>query len=297
MEKAIVIDGNSLVYRMFYATYSLSEYSVKNNTTPVNALKLFIKTMFDLLKNNYKYALVAFDHGKKTFRHNEYEDYKSGRKPMPNELLIQLPLIKEALEYLGISVMSKEMIEADDLIGSFAHIMNKNKINVDIFSSDKDMLQLVNEYTNVNLLKTGISSIQIHTLANFKSLNNNLNPDQIVDLKAIVGDKSDHLLGIKGIGLKTCIKLLLKYNHLENIYNNINEINNSYKQKFIDYKDDAYMCKKLAQINIDLFNDINDLDVFLIKEQNLNKLYEMVKKYNINGLDKYFNNNLQLKIL
>lgn len=292
MKKAIVIDGNSLVYRMFYATFSLAEYSINHNQQPVNALKLMIDTVFRLLKNNYTYGLVAFDHGKKTLRHDVYEEYKSGRKKMPDELVSQLPLIKEALEYMGMNIISQEGIEADDFIGSFAKLMSKNDIHVDIYSSDKDMLQLVDENIFVNIIKTGLSDIVINTISNFANLNYGLNPNQIVDYKGIVGDSSDNLPGVKGIGLKTCIKLLEKYNNLENIYENLNDLTPVNRQKFLDSRDSAFMCKKLATIDTSLFDNEN-INNFLFKKKNLSLLKSMIKKYNINGLDKYLDNEVE----
>lgn len=289
MKRALVVDGNSLVYRMFYATYSLAEYSVKHNLQPVNALKLMIDTMFRLLKNNYTYCLVAFDHGKRTIRHEVYEDYKSGRKKMPNELVSQLPLIKKALEYMGINIISKEGIEADDFVGSFSKLMSNNDIKVDIYSSDKDMLQLVDKNVNVNILKSGLSDVIVHTLSNFAELNYGLNPNQIIDYKGIVGDSSDNLPGVKGIGLKTCVKLLQKYSTLENIYSHLDELTPVNQQKFITSKDNAFMSKQIATIDTNLF--INEsLDNFLFKQTNYTSLLSMIKKYNINGLDKYFIN-------
>lgn len=296
MDKAIVIDGNSLVYRMFYATYSLAEYSIQHNQQPVNALKLMIDTTFRLLKNNYKYCLVAFDYGKKTLRHDVYEEYKSGRKKMPEELVSQLPLIKEALMHMGINIISQEGIEADDFIGSFAKLMSKNNIEVDIYSSDKDMLQLVDENIHVNIIKTGLSDIVVHTLANFANLNHGLTPKQIVDYKGIVGDSSDNLPGVKGIGLKTCIKLLDKYQTLENIYENISDLTLVNQQKFLNSKESAFMCKKLATIDTNLFLNKNITD-FTFKPTNYSALKAMIKKFNINGLDKYLENaNEQFKL-
>ncbi len=296
MKKAIVIDGNSLIYRMFYATYSLAEYSVQHNLQPVNALKLMIETMFRLLKNNYSYCLVAFDHGKRTIRHDIFEQYKSGRKKMPPELISQIPLIKEAIGYMGVNIISQEGIEADDFIGSFAKLMSKNNIHVDIYSSDKDMLQLVDENINVNILKTGLTNQVIYSLSNFADLYYGLKPCQVIDFKGIVGDKSDNIPGVKGIGLKTCINLLTKYEYLENIYDNINELSDSVRSKFLEYKDVAFMSKKIATIDTNIFIN-NSVDEFIFKSSNYSQLNQMIKKYNINGLDKYFKNiNEQIKL-
>lgn len=285
--RAVVIDGNSLTYRMFYATYNLATYAIEHNFQPVNALKLMIETCFKIKENgNYDYCLVAFDHGKKTFRHETYSDYKAGRKSMPLELVSQMPLIQEALKLMGFNVTSKEGIEADDLIGSFCKIMNNASVTVDVFSSDKDMLQLVNNLTSVNLIKSGLSDIQINNLSNFAELNYGLEPKQIPDFKGIVGDSSDNLNGVKGIGIKTGVKLLLKYNSLEEVYNHLDDLTPVNKKKFMDSKEDAYMCKDLATINKEQFDNFN-ISNFLFKPQQNSLLKQMLNKYKINGLNKY----------
>lgn len=273
---------------MFYATYKLAQYAVENNLVPVNALKLMMETCFKIKKTgNYDYCLIAFDYGKKTFRHETFEDYKAGRKSMPLELVSQMPLIQESLKLMGYNVLSKEGIEADDLIGSFCKLMDEDEVNVDIYSSDKDMLQLVNQFNSVHLIKSGLTDIQINTLANFAELNYGLTPSQIPDFKGIVGDSSDNLSGVKGIGLKTGVKLLTKYQTLENIYTHLDELTPVNQNKFKEYEKNAYMCKQLATI------DCHELDTYQVHDfafqpTNLRQLYQMVKQYKISGLDKYF---------
>ena len=140
-KKAIVIDGNSLIYRSFYATFKQLEYYKQHNFTPANAIKLVGFIVYKLLEEQeYDYALFALDHGKKTFRNDEFDDYKAGRKPMPEDLVCQLPEISNFVKSLGMKVMSIPGIEADDIIGSYSKIMNANGIEVTIFTSDRDML-------------------------------------------------------------------------------------------------------------------------------------------------------------
>jgi DNA polymerase-1 len=209
MKKALVIDGNSMVYRMFYASLNQLEYYKARNLQPANAIKLFLLVLLKILtQTKYDYALVAFDHQKKTLRHNEFAEYKAGRKPMPEDLFVQLPVLKELIEDLGVHVLSMEGIEADDIIGSYAKKNNKNGVEVDIFSSDKDMLQLVNELTVVNLMKTGISDIRKVSLETFKDNFFGLTPEQVNDFKGIAGDSSDNLMGVKGIGEVSAVNLL-----------------------------------------------------------------------------------------
>jgi DNA polymerase-1 len=252
-KKAIVIDGNSLIYRSYYATLNQLAYYEKHNLPPHNALKLTMLIILKLLtQEQYDYALVAFDHGKKTLRHDTYAEYKAGRKPMPEHLVYQLPLIKQAIEIIGIKQISLEGIEADDIIGWFSGVMNKNNIQVEIFSSDKDLLQLVNERTNVNLFKTGISDIHKVTITNFGEMFHGLSPNQVTDFKGISGDSSDNLSGVSGIGPKTASELIKKFGSLENIYNNLDQLSESQKIKFINNKDNAIMCKQLSTIQSDI---------------------------------------------
>lgn len=297
--KAVVIDGHSLAFRAFYATKKQAEYSLERGLVPVNALKLMVDFCFKILeRSDYEFALVSFDAGHETFRTKIYEGYKSGRSPMPEALKTQLPLIQEALKYIGFHVLSEKEIEADDLIGSFATLMNKSNIEVDIFSSDKDMLQLVNKFTHVNLLKTGLTDILINTNENFEELNSGLRPYQIPDYKGIVGDSSDRLKGINGIGDKTGIKLILEYNNLEGIYENIDKLSKSVKEKFINDKENAFMCKTLATIKTDCFDNknINDFKINPLNELELITLFD---KYQLQGIRKWidkFKNTKQPKL-
>ena len=285
-KKAIVIDGNSLMYRSFYATYKQLEYYKKNNIQPVNALKLMTLIILKLITEKYDYALVAFDHGKKTFRNDKYEEYKAGRKPMPDDLVGQIPLIKEMLIKLGFNVMSLEGIEADDLIGSFCKKMNSLNVHVSVFSSDKDLLQLVNKLTTVNLFQIGVKDLKVYNLANFKDNFYQLEPKQIPEFKAIAGDSSDNLKGVKGIGIKTAINLLIKYGSIENIYRNMHEISQSIATKFNQYREQCFMCKELATLQKNIF-DNTDEKIFLKKLVSFDDFVKLIQKYHFKGFEKY----------
>lgn len=284
MSKAIVIDGNSLVYRTYWATYKMLNYFKENNLTPTNAVNLFTKSVLNLFKNKqYDYAFVAFDHAKQTFRSAMLDKYKANRNPMPDDLRTQLPMIFRILESMGIAFFSKEGYEADDLIGSFCKIMNDTKIDVDVFTSDRDMLQLVNNLTTVNLFKVGVSKVVTYNLSNFSQLYYGLSPKQVIDYKAIVGDGSDNFPGIKGIGPKVATQLLLKYITLDNIYVNLDNLSLKQKQLFVNNKDMAYLCYKIATINNTLFN-IGNLDIFRKKAFNKEKFVSLVNEYKIPSL-------------
>jgi DNA polymerase-1 len=278
MGRALVIDGNSLIYRVFYASFKQLEFYKQHNLQPVNALKLTLLIILKILNNtHYDYGLVAFDAAKKTLRHEELEEYKAGRKPMPEDLVSQLPLIKEAIQELGLVIMSMDGIEADDIIGSYCKNMNQNGIHVDIYSSDKDMLQLVNQNTFVHLFKTGISDIQCVNLENFTEVFHGLTPAQVTDFKGISGDSSDNLVGVKGIGPVTAIKLISAYGTLENILAHLDELSPNIKVKFENDKQHTLLCKKLSTIDQNVLSSFN-IDDFVNKGIDQEKLRSIVQK-------------------
>ncbi|MDR0739580.1 MAG: 5'-3' exonuclease [Mycoplasmataceae bacterium] len=287
-KKALVIDGNSLIYRAFYATMNQLEYYKSNDIPPVNALRLVMLIALKLLnEQEYDYALMAFDHEKKTLRHDVFADYKAGRKPMPTDLYNQLPLIKKAMEIIGIKTMSLPGIEADDIIGSYVALMNQNNVDVEIYTSDKDLLQLVNLQTNVNLFKTGISNITRVTVDNFHSVFFGLQPHQVCDFKGISGDSSDNLAGVKGIGPKTAAELIIKFQSLEGIYANVEQLSISQQAKFNESKSFAIMCKQLSTIQKDVLPNVSIMD-FIKQPLNRDKFINLIKHYHFTGFDKYY---------
>ncbi|MGL4951370.1 MAG: 5'-3' exonuclease [Mycoplasma sp.] len=287
MKKAIAIDGNSMFYRMYYATMKQVEYAIQNNWTPNNAIRLMINQILKFINNGeYDYYFVAFDAGSKTFRHKNLESYKQNRQKTPDELISQMQDCKIALEALGINVLAREGIEADDLVGSFAKIMNDKGVFVDIFTSDKDLLQIVNPLCNVNLMKTGLSVLDIYSEENFREKFFDLTPNQVIDYKSIIGDSSDCLPGVSGVGPKTGVELIKKYGTLSNIYDNLHELSDSQKLKFETSKEIAFQCLELAEILKDQFDDVN-IDEFILKEENESILISVIKKYKLKDLNNY----------
>ncbi|EEH02235.1 DNA polymerase type-A family protein [Ureaplasma urealyticum serovar 2 str. ATCC 27814] len=288
MKKAIVIDGNSLIYRAFHATYKQAEWAVENQLMPTNAIKLVASMIFKILnEDQFSYALIALDASKKTFRAQEYAAYKATRKPMDEKLVVQLPYIKKLFTAMGFHIISQPGIEADDFVGSFSNLMSKSNIDTIIYSTDRDMLQLINPNTKLKLLKTGTSIVQEINLANFALLNNGLLPKQIIDYKGLVGDSSDNLVGVKGIGPKTAINLILKYTNLENIYANLEEITPSVKNKLIEHEKMAFLSKKLATIQTDLLLD-ETLENFILKPYNIQELDTLFESLKINNMHNYY---------
>ena len=287
-KKAIVIDGNSLLYRAFYATYNQLEFYKKNNLKPLNALKLMLQIFFKLLYlEKYDYAVIAYDHKDKTFRDDIFDDYKKNRKKTPEELIEQIPLVHEISKLFGFQFECVSGIEADDVVGSASKILSKNEVKVDVYTSDKDILQLVDENINVVLFKKGISETLINTIDNFKNLNEGLMPNQIAEFKGLAGDASDNFIGVRGIGKKTAIDLLMEFKNIDGIYKNIDKIKSkSTQDKLVKDKENAFMFRDLATIDINYFDDKN-IDYFRIKNIELEELKKIIKKYNFNGFDKY----------
>lgn len=242
MENFFIIDGNSLINRAFYALPLLSnsegEYS--------NAVYGFCNILTKLvLENKVDNLVCTFDLKAKTFRHNMYSEYKANRKGMPEELLSQMPILKEMLRIMGIKILEKEGYEADDIIGTLSK--NPNTKNY-IITGDRDSLQLISNNCEVWLTKKGISEIEKIDLDALKN-KLGLEPYQIIELKALMGDASDNIPGVKGIGEKTALSLLYKYQNVDNLYEHIEEITGKLKEKLIEGKEMCFLSKTLATID------------------------------------------------
>jgi len=210
MKKLILIDGNSMIFKAYYATaYALKgKTMIAANGQPTNALRAMAYMVLRLIEERRPDCLlVAFDAGAKTFRHQKMAAYKAGRAQAPQDLKAQFPLVKEFLKLYGVPTYQLVDYEADDIIGTLAAKANKAQYQVEIFSSDKDLLQLVNPKTKVFLTHKGVSQLEEINFANFYQ-KYQFHPHQAVDIKALVGDSSDNLPGIPGIGPKTAVKLI-----------------------------------------------------------------------------------------
>lgn len=244
MEKFIIIDGNSLANRAFYAM----PYLTNSKKQPSGAVFGFANLLIKLIcEQKPKYLAVAFDHARKTFRNNIYEDYKGGRKETPPELLSQFPVIKQMLDILGIKTFELAGIEADDIIGTLAKHSDCQNILV---SGDRDLLQLIDDHSQVWLTKKGVTEIEKYDEAAL--LNKyGLKPAGIVDLKSLMGDASDNIPGVAGVGEKTALSLLAQYETLDGVYLNLNNIKGKLKEKLEFGKESAYMSHQLATIKTD----------------------------------------------
>ena len=245
MDKIVLVDGNNLLFRSYYATAYSGNFMNNSKGFPTNGLYGLVNMLNKIIKEeNPKYMLVAFDKGK-TFRHEEFKEYKEGRIKMPEDLGKQFVVAKELLPKMGIKCLEVDNYEADDIIGTYSKIISDTNNKGLIVSSDKDLLQLINKNNTVKLLK----SHDYLMMDENEFINTyGLTPDKMIDLKGLMGDPSDNIPGVKGIGEKTALKLLQKYGSIEGLYENIDDISGSTKDKLVDGKNSAFMSKKIATI-------------------------------------------------
>ena len=272
----VIIDGNSLINRAFYALPLLTNDKGEYSNAVYGFCNMLIKMITDKKPDH---IVVAFDYGKKNFRHKLYEEYKGTRKATPDELRGQFAILKNILNQMNITYIEKEGIEADDIIGTLSKKFDGKKF---LLSGDRDLLQLIDENTSVWLTKKGISDIEEININNIVE-KFELTAPQIIDFKALSGDASDNIPGVKGIGEKTAKSLLHEYTTLENIYNNIDNLKGSTKQKLLDNKDMAFLSKQLATIEtnaeLKISEDKCSYDFPFNKE-----VYLLCKQYNFNSL-------------
>lgn len=242
--KLVLIDGNSLINRAFYALPPLTDREGR----PTNAVYGFVNIVIKIINEIApKYMAVCFDVSYPTFRHLMYEGYKANRKRMPEELASQMPILKEVLGGMGIACVEKKGLEADDLIGCLA---KGSDVPVAIITGDKDSLQLIDDKITVLLTKKGISETAEINMNNIVT-EYGVSADRVVDLKSLMGDSSDNIPGVAGVGEKTAVKLISEYGSLDGVYNNIDKVAGKLKDKLTDGKESAYMSYELATIKCD----------------------------------------------
>lgn len=244
-EKLLLIDGNSLAYRAFYALPILTN----RKGVPTNATYGFAMMLQSVIeKEQPTHILVAWDKGKSTFRHQQYEDYKGGRQKTPPELSEQFPYLRDLIEAYNMKQFEIEQYEADDIIGTMSVIAEKENMDVVIISGDKDLTQLATAHTTVYITRRGIKEMDEYTPETIRE-KYDLTPAQIIDMKGLMGDTSDNIPGVPGIGEKTALKLLHQYETMEGVYDHLEEMTaKKMKQNLIDYKDQAFMSKYLVTI-------------------------------------------------
>ncbi len=279
MKKVVLVDGNNLLFRSYYATAYSGNFMKNSKGFPTNALYGFVN-MINKIINDEKpeYMLVAFDKGK-TFRHDKYEDYKAGRIEMPNELKQQFPVAKEILTNLGIKWFEIENYEADDIVGTLAKMIDESDDYKGlIVSSDKDLLQLITDKVVMKMLKTK-DYVMMTKETFFETYG--LTPEKMIDIKALQGDSSDNIPGVKGIGEKTALKLLQDYGSLEGVYDNIAYIKGAAATKLINGREKAFESKDLVTIykEVPLGFGIEDTALTGGNLEALKKMYENLEFY------------------
>lgn len=281
MKRVILVDGNNLMFRSYYATAYSGNIMRNSKGFPTNALYGFVN-MINKIINEEKpeFIAVAFDIGK-NFRKEKYDFYKEGRQATPDDLIKQMPIARDILKAMGIKYLELAPYEADDIIGTLAKMADLDpEYDATIISSDRDLLQLISNVVDVKLLKQ--SGYIKYNPETFKA-DYGIDPLKIIDLKALAGDASDNIPGVKGIGEKTALKLLQEYNSLEGIYENIDKITGKTQEKLINDKENAFMSKDIATIYRDVPLNINFLDIKYLGEnaEQLGKIYENLEFYSL----------------
>lgn len=278
MDKLFIIDGNSIANRAFYALPFLSNHLGQ----PSGAIFGFANILIKLItQTKPTHIVVAFDHARKTFRNDLYAEYKMQRKPSPPELIEQLPVIKQMLQTMKVNIYESAGIEADDIIGSICKQYKGEKF---ILSGDRDLLQLIDDSTFVWLTKKGVSEVDKVDRIRLKEMFN-ITPEQIIDLKALMGDKSDNIPGVKGVGEKTAIGLLQEYGSIENVYANIDNIKGKLKETLIENKELAFVSKKLATIKVNCEIDF-DLEKSKLIFPFPRAVFEFFKEWDFSSITK-----------
>ena len=303
MKKIVLVDGNNLLFRSYYATAYTGNIMRNKEGFPTNGVYGFVN-MINKIINEEKpeYMMVAFDIGK-TFRHEKYERYKDGRRETPDDLKVQFPVAKKILTAMGIKYLECAGYEADDIIGTISMWCEKDpEYEALIVSSDKDLLQLISDETVVKLLKT-----KDYIWMDKKTFNDTygFDPIHMIDLKALMGDASDNIPGVKGIGEKGAIKLVSEYKTIDNIYENIDKIKGATQIKLIDGKEDAYYSKDLVTIYREVPLNVT-FDDLLYKGENADELidiyndlgfYSLLRKINTSDVKKEEDRKEEFKII
>ncbi len=281
MKKVILVDGNNLMFRSYYATAYTGNVMRNSKGFPTNALYGFVSMMNKIIhEEKPEYIAVAFDIGK-NFRKQKYDFYKEGRAETPDDLKKQMPIARSLLDAMGIPYFELEPYEADDIIGTLAEMAELDPFyDATIISSDRDLLQLITPVVDVKLLKQS-GYIRYNPETFYEDWG--IEPIRIIDLKALSGDASDNIPGVKGIGDKTAIKLLQQFGSLEGIYEHIDEIKGKTKEKLLNDKDNAFMSKEIATIykEVPLNITFDDIVYKGVNEEELSAIYEDLEFYSL----------------
>ncbi|HCW7116421.1 TPA: DNA polymerase I [Staphylococcus aureus] len=276
MNKLVLIDGNSLSFRAFYALPLLSN-KAGIHTNAVYGFAMLLEKILKEEKPNH--FLVAFDAGKTTFRHEKYSEYKGGRQKTPPELSEQFPYIRQLLDAYHIKRYELDNYEADDIIGTLSKEADKAGFQTIIITGDRDLTQLATDNVTIYYTKKGVTDVDHYTPDFIAEKYNGLTPNQIIDMKGLMGDTSDNIPGVAGVGEKTAIKLLNQFDTVEGVYEHLDEISGKkLKEKLQNSKEDALMSKELATINVDSPIEIKLEDTLMTHQDEQQEKIELFKK-------------------
>nr|WP_318281040.1 DNA polymerase I [Paenibacillus bovis] len=279
-KKLMLIDGNSIAYRAFFALPLLNN----DKGIHTNAVYGFTTMLMKMLEEEKPtHILVAFDAGKTTFRHSTFKEYKGGRQKTPPELSEQFPFLRELLDAYGIKRYELENYEADDIIGTLATKAEKEGFDVQVVSGDKDLTQLSTDKITVSITKKGITDVEQYTPDHIQE-KYGLTPEQIIDMKGLMGDQSDNIPGVPGVGEKTAIKLLKEFHTVENVLENIDKVSGKkLKEKLEEHKELAVMSKELATITKEAPIEVT-VEELLYEGYDVAKLSAIFKELGFNSL-------------
>ncbi len=293
MKKLILVDGSNIMFRAYYGTAYSGNLMQNSKGQYTNAVFGFVGMMNSLLNEDFTHILVAFDKSGKTFRHDKFPEYKGGRKAMPEEFRSQIDLIKESLDVLGVKQREIELIEADDIIGTYATKYYDQFDEIELISNDKDLLQLINDKVSLRSSKKGMQNYISYT-PDYLYEQMGVHPSQVTDLKGLMGDASDNLPGVPGVGEKTAVKLLQEYETLENIFKNQNEIKGKLGERIRKHFQDALLCKEIATIKTDVPFEFT-LDEVKYQGVDEEKMMTFFKELELHSLIKRFNKKTEVQ--
>src|SRR5699024_9985714 len=281
MAKLILMDGNSIAFRAFYGLPLLTNQSGLHTNAIFGYARLLEKV---IKEENPDYFLVAFDAGKSTFRHKQYTEYKGGRQKTPPELGEQFAPIRKLIDAYGTKRFEHEDYEADDIIGTWTRLADKENFETIVITGDKDLTQLASDNTKVYITKKGVTDIEVYTPEHVAEVYDGLKPLQIIDLKGLMGDKSDNIPGVPGDGEKTAVKLLKEYGSVEEVLNNLENVSGKQLNENLTINQEiALMSKDLATIYRDMTFDFS-LDDLKFKNEDSEEKYELFKDLEFNSL-------------
>ena len=290
-QRVLLVDGMALLFRHFYATSLHNQFMYNSKGIPTNGIQGFVRHIFTAINEiNPSHVAVCWDMGQSTFRNDMYTDYKQNRPAPPEELIPQFDYVKEISDQFGFINVGMTNYEADDVIGTLAKTFSDNN-EVHIITGDKDLLQCINNNVEVWLIKKGFNIYNRYTLARFNE-EYQLNPQQLIDIKAFMGDSADGYPGVKGIGEKTALKLIQTYGSVENVLSNIDQLTPAQRKKIEADKDNLTLSKRLAEIYTEV--PLNSVEIYrdMAYAHSLNQILSICNEHELYVSGKYISTKL-----